>query len=151
HILGGSGLNSRLSAELREKRGLAYSAYSYFAPYALEGPFVLGAQTQRAQAPEALAAMRATLQKFVDEGPTEAELEAAKQNVVGGFVLRVDSNEKILEYLALIGFYDLPLDYIERFPREIEKVSLRQVRDAFRRRIDPARMVTVVVGPAPDS
>jgi zinc protease len=151
HILGGSGLNSRLSAELREKRGLTYSAYSYFAPYALEGPFVIGAQTQRAQAGEALQAMLATLRKFVDEGPTEAELAAAKQNVVGGFVLRVDSNEKILEYLALIGFYDLPLDYIERFPREIEKVTRQQVRDAFRRRIDPARMVTVVVGPASDS
>lgn len=151
HILGGSGLNSRLSAELREKRGLAYSAYSYFVPYALEGPFVIGAQTQRTQAAEALQALLGTLKKFVDEGPTEAELAAAKQNVIGGFVLRVDSNEKILEYLALIGFYDLPLDYIERFPREIEKVSRTQVRDAFRRRIDPARMVTVVVGPAPDS
>ena len=136
---------------MREKRGLTYSAYSYFAPYALEGPFVIGAQTQRAQAGEALQAMLATLRKFVDEGPTEAELAAAKQNVVGGFVLRVDSNEKILEYLALIGFYDLPLDYIERFPREIEKVTRQQVRDAFRRRIDPARMVTVVVGPASDS
>jgi zinc protease len=150
-ILGGGGLTSRLTAELREKRGLVYSVYSYFAPYSLEGPFVVGAQTQRAQAAEALAAMRSTLNRFVEEGPTDAELEAAKRNLVDGFVLRVDSNAKILEYLALIGYYDLPLDYIERFPREIQKVTTRQVRDAFRRRIDPKAMVTVIVGPAPQS
>jgi zinc protease len=146
-VLGGGGFNSRLSVELREKRGLTYSAYSYFAPFAVDGPFVLGAQTSREQAPAALSVMRETLERFVRDGPSEVELQEAKQNVVGGFVLRVDSNEKILEYLSLIGFYDLPLDYIERFPHEIEKVTLQQVRDAFRRRIDPARMVTVVVGP----
>jgi zinc protease len=150
-ILGGGGFAARLTAELREKRGLSYGAYSYFAPYLLEGPFVMAAQTRHEQSAEALAVMRATLKKFVDEGPTEAELDAAKQNVLGGFVLRVDSNEKILEYLALIGYYNLPLDYIDRFPREIEKLTLRQVHEAFRRFIDPARMVTVIVGPAPDS
>jgi zinc protease len=147
-ILGGGGFTSRLTAELREKRGLTYSAGSYFAAYAREGPFVLAAQTRREQADEALAVMRETLERFVREGPTEAELEAAKQNVIGGFVLRVDSNEKIHEYLGLIGFYDLPLDYLERFPREIEKLTLQQVRDAMRRRIDPSRLVTVVVGPS---
>ncbi|HWQ38290.1 MAG TPA: pitrilysin family protein [Burkholderiales bacterium] len=146
-VLGGGGWTSRLTAELREKRGLTYSAGSYFAPSALEGPFVLVAQTQRAQAAEALAVMRETLRRFVEEGPGKEELEAAKQNVIGGFVLRVDSNEKIHEYLGLIGFYDLPLDYIERFPREIGKLTVQQVREAVRRRIDPARMVTVVVGP----
>jgi zinc protease len=150
-ILGGGGFSSRLTAELRDKRGLTYSAYSYFAPYALEGPFVMAAQTRREQAAEALAVMRATLKQFVEEGPTEVELEAARQNVVGGFVLRVDSNQKILEYLALIGFYDLSLDYIEQFPREIQNVTLQQVRDAFRRRVDPEKMITVVVGPVPGS
>lgn len=149
-ILGGGGFTSRLTAELRDKRGLTYSTYSYFAPYLLEGPFVMAAQTRREQAAEALAVMRQALGSFVEHGPSQSELEAAKQNVLGGFVLRVDSNEKILEYLALIGFYDLPLDYIERFPREIENVTLQRVRDAFRRRLDPARMVTVVVGAPPD-
>jgi zinc protease len=147
-VLGGSGFTSRLTTELREKRGLTYSAGSYFTAYAREGPFVLTAQTQREQADEALGVMRRTLERFLQEGPTEAELEAAKQNVISGFVLRVDSNEEIHEYLALIGFYDLPLDYIDRFPREIEKLTLQQVRDAMRRRIDPSRMVTVVVGPS---
>jgi zinc protease len=92
--------------------------------------------------------MRQTLERFVRDGPSAIELEAAKQNAIGGFMLRVDSNEKLHEYLALIGFYDLPLDYIERFPKELEKLTLQQVRDAVRRRIDPSRLVTVVVGPS---
>jgi zinc protease len=147
-VLGGGGFTSRLTEELREKRGLTYSAGSYFAAYAREGPFVLAAQTRREQADEALTVMRQTLERFVRDGPSAIELEAAKQNAIGGFMLRVDSNEKLHEYLALIGFYDLPLDYIERFPKELEKLTLQQVRDAVRRRIDPSRLVTVVVGPS---
>ncbi|HUF21335.1 MAG TPA: pitrilysin family protein [Burkholderiales bacterium] len=147
HILGGGGFSSRLTVELREKRGLSYSSYSYFAPYAERGAFLVGVQTQKEQAGEALAVVRATLERFVTDGPTPEEIEAAKQNVVGGFVLRVDSNSKMHEYLAMIGFYGLPLDYIDTFPERIAALSVEQVADAFRRRVDPANMVTVVVGP----
>lgn len=150
HVLGGSGFASRLTDELREKRGLSYSAYSYFSPFAQPGPFVVEVQTRKDQAPEALEVLRHTLEQFVAEGPNANELEAAKQNVVSGFVLRLDSNSKILEYLSLIGFYRLPLDYVDRFPERIAAVTLAEVRDAFRRRIDPSRMVTVIVGPEPD-
>jgi zinc protease len=88
---------------------------------------------------------RATLAEFVKHGPTAEELEDAKRNIVGGFPLRIDSNRKIHEYLALIGFYRLPLDYLEDFVRRVERVSAAEIRDAFRRHVDPARMVTVVV------
>ena len=90
----------------------------------------------------------ATLEKFVAEGPTEAQLRAAKQYVVGGFALNIDSNAELADYLAMIGFYRLPLDYLERFPDEVEQVSLEQVRDALHRRLTPSRAVTVVVGPS---
>ena len=146
-ILGGSGFTSRLTEELRQRRGLTYSAYSYFAPYARQGPFSLVAQTMKEQAPEAVAVMRNVLSEFIAAGPTAAELDTAKRNAIGGFVLRLDSNSEILEYLCLIGFYDLPLDYVERFPQRIAALSGEQVREAFQRRVDPARLVTVVVGP----
>ncbi|WJW75747.1 pitrilysin family protein [Thiohalobacter sp. IOR34] len=146
YILGGGGLVSRISEEIREKRGLSYSAYSYFMPMARRGPFVLGLQTRSDQADEALSVLRETLRGFVAEGPTAAELEAAKKHITGGYALRIDSNGKILEYLAMIGFYGLPLDYLETFNARIEAVGLEQVRDAFRRRVQPARMVTVIVG-----
>ncbi len=146
YVLGGGGFSSRLNDEIRQKRGFAYSAYSYFNPLAQQGPFQIGLQTKKDQAEEALAVARDTLAKFVNNGPTQEEFEAAKQNIVGGFPLRIDSNRKILEYLSLIGFYRLPPSYLEDFPAKIEAVTLAEVKDAWRRRIDPARMVTVVVG-----
>lgn len=146
HILGGSGLVSLLSDEVREKRGLSYSVYSYFLPMRQPGIFMLGLQTKNEQANEALQVLTETLHRFIDEGPTEAELKAAKQNITGGFPLRIASNSKIIEYLAVIGFYDLPLDYLDRFSERVEAVTRQQIQDAFKRRIDPDKLVTVQVG-----
>jgi zinc protease len=146
YILGGGGFSSRITEEVRSKRGLAYSAYSYFSPMQERGPFVIGLQTRKDQAGEALAVVRATLKEFLADGPTADELLKAKQNLVGGFPLRIDSNRKILDYLGVIGFYHLPLTYLEDFVPSVEKVTLADIRDAFARRVDPARMVTVVVG-----
>ncbi|MCU7809360.1 MAG: insulinase family protein, partial [Candidatus Thiodiazotropha sp. (ex Semelilucina semeliformis)] len=81
HILGGSGLVSLLSDEVREKRGLSYSVYSYFLPMRQPGMFQLGLQTKNDQADEALRVLTDTLERFIKEGPTEAELKAAKQNI----------------------------------------------------------------------
>jgi zinc protease len=145
HVLGGGGFTSRITDEVRQKRGLAYSAYSYFSPLKREGPFQIGMQTQRSQAKEALAVARATLAEFVKSGPTEKELVAAKQNIIGGFPLRIDSNRKIHDNLAVIGFYRLPLTYLEDFSKNVERVTVADVADAFRRRVHPDRMVTVVV------
>jgi zinc protease len=146
YILGGGGFVSRLTEEVREKRGLVYSVYSYFMPLAELGPFQVGLQTKKEQANEALTLVRATLQAFIDNGPNEAELKAAKQNITGGFPLRLDSNSKILEYLALIGFYQLPLSYLDDFNQRVNQVTTAQIKQAFQRRIQPANMVTVVVG-----
>lgn len=146
HILGGSGLISRISEEVREKRGLSYSAYSYFIPMRAAGPFIAGLQTRNAEAEQALAVLRDTLRRFIEQGPSEAELVAAKKNITGGFPLRLDSNSKIVENLAVIGFYKLPLDYLDTFNRRVDAVTAAQIRDAFKRRIDPARMATVLVG-----
>ena len=147
-ILGGGGMTSMLNEELREKRGLTYSAYSYFSPYQRQGPFVISLQTRKDQAWEALDVALSTLEELVENGPSEEQLEAAKRYVVGGFALNVDSNAELANYLAVIGFYRLPLDYIDRFPQEIEKVTMEQISDALRRRLAPERTVTVVVGPS---
>ncbi len=145
HVLGGGGFTSRLNEEIRQKRGYAYSTYSYFNPLSAEGPFQVALQTKKEQVDAALKVAQDTLARFVADGPTPQELEAAKQNIIGGFPLRLDSNKKILDYLSIIGFYRLPLNYLEDFPRKIEDVTLEQIKDAWRRRIHPERMVTVVV------
>jgi len=146
HILGGSGLVSILSDEVREKRGLSYSVYSYFAPMRQYGQFQMGLQTKTTQVDEALQVLRDTLQHYIDQGPTEEQLKAAKENITGGFPLRIASNSKIVEYLSMIGFYGLPLDYLDRFTDRVEAVSVADIKEAFARRLDPQKLVTVVVG-----
>jgi zinc protease len=145
YILGGGGFVSRLTEEVREKRGLVYSVYSYFMPTAELGQFQIGLQTKREQSDEALKLVRDTLNKFVAGGVTEAELKAAKQNLVGGFPMRIDSNAKILDYLAMIGFYKLPLNYLDTFNDQVSKVTAAQIKEAFNSRIKTEKMVTVIV------
>ncbi|RCS56984.1 M16 family metallopeptidase [Parvibium lacunae] len=146
YILGGGGFASRLMAEVRDKRGLAYSVYSAFSPQAIPGPFQIGLQTKKEQAQLALQVTRDTLETFLREGPTQAELRAAKANLINGFPLRIDSNRKLLEQLAVIGFYGLPLNYLDDWPRQIERVSLADVRAAFQRKVRLEQLVTVIVG-----
>lgn len=146
YVLGGGGFVSRLTTEVREKRGYAYSAYSYFAPQQVAGPFQIGLQTRGNQTADALAVVRSTLAAFIADGPTKAELQAAKDNLVNGFGLRLDSNAKILGYVAVIGFYGLPLDWLDLYPRRVAAVTAEEVRDAFARRIRPEHLVTVTVG-----
>ena len=146
HILGGGGFTSRLTAEIREKRGLSYSTYSYFAPMRQSGPFIMGLQTRNDQADEALKLLNETLKNFIENGPTEEELKAAKQNITGGFALTLDSNAKIIDNIAAIGFYQLPLDYLDSYTTKVDAVTVEQIRDAFKRRLQPENMVTVMVG-----
>jgi len=146
YILGGGGFSSRLNEEVRQKRGLAYSVYSYFEPMLHGGKFQIGLQTQSGQAQTALQVVTDTLKRFLEQGPSAQELEEARNNLIGSFPLRIDSNAKIHEYLALIGFYRLPLTYLEDFVKNIEKVSVADVRAAFSRHVHIERLVVVMVG-----
>ncbi len=148
HVLGGGGLVSILFDEIRDKRGLSYSVNSHFTPMAELGPFTASLQTDNSQVEEAISVLREQISKFVSDGPTPQALEAAKQNLIGGFPLRIASNSKILEYLGMIGFYRLPLDYLTTFPDHVAEVTADDVRTAFQRRLNPEKMVLVVVGRA---
>ena len=148
YILGGGGFVSRLTNEVREKRALSYSVYSTFTPMAQKGPFQIGLQTKREQTDQALQVVRDTLSAFLRDGPTPAELKAAKDNLVGGFALRIDSNRKILANLAMIAWYRLPADYLDSWTRNVENVSIAQIRAAFQRKVVPSQLTTVIVGQA---
>ena len=150
HILGGGGFVSRLTEQVREKRGLSYSVYSGFAPGMHAGAFTIGLQTRPDQAAQAVAVAQEVVQNFVRQGPTEAELQAAKSNLVGGFALRIDSNRKLLGNVANIAWNRLPLDYLNTWTRQIERVSAADVQRAMARVLQPERMVTVVVGANPE-
>ncbi len=146
HILGGGGFVSRLTEQVREKRGLSYSVYSAFAPGLHAGAFTVGLQTRPDQAAQAVAVAKEVVQGFVREGPTPAELQAAKSNLVGGFGLRIDSNRKLLDNVANIAWNQLSLDHLDSWTRQIERLSTADVQRAMARVLQPERMVTVVLG-----
>ncbi len=151
YILGGGGFVSRLTKEVREKRGLAYSAYSYFSPMLQQGPYQAGLQTRKDQSDEALQVVRDSIATWLRDGPTTAELTAAKDNLIGGFALRIDNNRKILDNISVIGYYQLPLDYLDTWTDKVAKVTVADIRAAFARKLSLDRMVTVVVGAEADA
>ena len=146
YILGGGSFVSRLTTEVRERRGLSYSVFSDFSPGLHAGAFTIGLQTRPDQADEAVQVVRDVLTGFVKGGPTEVELEAAKSNLIGGFALRIDSNRKLLGNVANIAWNGLPLDYLDTWTQQVARVSVADVRDAFSRTLQPSAMVTVIVG-----
>ena len=145
YSLGGGGFVSRLMKEVRDKRGYAYSVYSYFAPMRQTGPFQIGLQTKRSQAKDAIKVTRDVLDGFLKDGPTEDELSAAKANLTGSFPLRLDSNKKLLENVAVIGFYGLPLDYLDQYQAKVQAVTVDQIKAAFARHVRPENLITVTV------
>jgi zinc protease len=145
YTLGGGGFVSRLVKEVREKRGFAYSVHSYFQPNQELGPFNVGLQTKRAQAGEALEVVRKVLGEFLREGPSEDELKAAKANLIGGFALNLDSNKKLITQVSAIGFYGLPLDWLDQYTERLARVKVADVKAAFARHVALDRLSVVTV------
>jgi len=146
HPFGGSGFSSRLVETIREERGLAYSVSSYFSPMRERGPFMMSLQTRVDQTDEALQLLRSELDKYVAKGADKDELEDSISNITGSFPLSLDSNSKILGFLAMIAFYDLPEDYLETYIENIRKVDRSDIREVLKNRIDVDHLVTVIVG-----
>jgi len=146
YILGGGGFVSRLMSEVREKRGLAYSVFSYFAPGKDNGIFQAGLQTKNDQASQALEVMSSTIAQFIADGPTPSELVAAKANLVNGYPLRIDNNRKLLDNISSIAWNDLPLDTMDVWTKQVEAVTLEQVKAAFQKHLAMDRMKIVVLG-----
>ena len=146
YVLGGGGFVSRLMAEVREKRGLAYSVFSYFIPGKENGIFQAGLQTKSDQAALALEVMSSTTAQFIADGPTPSELVAAKANLVNGYPLRIDNNRKLLDNVSSIAWNDLPLDTMDVWTKQVEAVTLDQVNAAFKKYLAMDRMKIVVLG-----
>lgn len=146
YILGGGGFVSRLMSEVREKRGLAYSVFSYFAPGKDVGIFQAGLQTKNDQATLALEVMSSTIENFIAKGATQSELAAAKSNLINGYPLRIDNNRKLLDNVSSIAWNGLPLDTMETWTLKVEAVTLDQVSAAFQKYLAMDRMKIVILG-----
>ena len=146
HVLGGNGLVSQLSQEIREKRGLAYGAYSGFSPMQQTGPFLINLQTRNDQVDTALQVTQTTLREFTDKGPAAQALEEARQNITGGFALDLAGNGKLAGALGLIAFYGLPLDYLQNYIGLMNGITLEQAKATWQRHVQPDKLITVIVG-----
>ena len=145
-IFGGSGFSSILNEEIRQDRGLSYSVYSYFSAMRSQGPFTISLQTKTENVNEALKVVRENLTNFIDKGPTQEQLDTAIQNITSSFPLNTASNSSIVSYLGSIGFYSLPLDYLDTFTQKAARVSIDDIKTAFSQVIKPEKMVTITLG-----
>ena len=146
YILGGGGFDSRLMKVLRDRHGYTYGVHSTLEPATEAGMFTIGYSTQKKNTKDSLVQAQAVIKQFIEEGPTEEELAQAKANIIGSFPLRFDSNAKLVKYLSIIGYHNLPNDYLEAYPKAIGKLTVEQVKDAWQRRVKPEDLHIVVVG-----
>jgi zinc protease len=148
-IVGGGVMSSRLWEEVREKRGLAYSVHTSVQPYKHTSIFSGGVATKNEEIGQSMDLIRAELKRVAEEGPTQEELDFAKGYLTGSFALRFDSNSKIANQLLWFWQEDLGKDYIDRRNKEIQAVTLEQVRSVAKRLFngDDELIVTIVGKP----
>lgn len=146
YSLGGGGFQSRMMDEIRDKRGLSYGAYSYFLPMQETGPFISSLSTKNEKAEEAFTVSKEVIDDFLKTGPSDKELELAKKNITGGFPLTISSNKKLVSTLAAIGFYSLPVDYLDTYIDRVNALGRKEVTQAMQSVLSSANRVTVIVG-----
>ncbi len=146
-ILGGGGFGTRLMEEVREKRGLTYGVYSGFSAMQARGPFMINLQTRAELSEGTLALVQSILRDYLANGPTEKELDDAKREMLGSFPLSTASNADIVGQLGAMGFYDLPLTYLDDFMSEVQGLSVEQVKAAMNRHLSADKLVIVTAGP----
>ncbi|MGY1450552.1 M16 family metallopeptidase [Pseudomonas chlororaphis] len=146
-ILGGGGFGTRLMSEVREKRGLTYGVYSGFSPMQARGPFMINLQTRAEMSEGTLKLVQDVLADYLKTGPTQKELDDAKRELAGSFPLSTASNADIVGQLGAIGFYNLPLSYLEDFMQQSQSLTVEQVRDVLNKHLGADKMVIVTAGP----
>ena len=146
-IFGGGGFGTRLMSEVREKRGLTYGVYSGFSAMQARGPFMINLQTRAELSEGTLALVKQLLGDYLRDGPTQQELDNAKRELAGSFPLSTASNAAIVGQLASMGFYDLPLSYLDDFMRDVQNLTTEQVKAAMAKHLDPEALVVVTAGP----
>jgi zinc protease len=145
HILGGSGFASRLMEEVREKRALVYGVGSSLLPMHQTGPWFVSLKTANANASEALRVVQETVMGLLKDIP-QTELDEHKDNIIGGFALETDSNKDIVAYLAMMGFYDLPNDWLVTFPDKVRAIDRDTLMKVVQFHLKPERWTGVVLG-----
>ncbi|MEZ5923994.1 MAG: pitrilysin family protein [Hyphomicrobiaceae bacterium] len=146
YILGGGGFNSRLMEEVREKRGLAYSVYTYLQSYKNASVYLGGVATKNDAVKTSLEVIRSELERMAAQGPTEQELADAKSYLTGSYALRFDSSSKIAGQLLGIQIEDLGIDYVDKRNSLVEAVTIDDIRRVAKRLLQPGNLIVTIVG-----
>jgi len=147
-ILGGGAFGTRLMSEVREKRGLTYGVYSVFSPMQVRGPFMINLQTRAELSEGTLKLVQDILTDYLKTGPTQQELDDAKRELAGSFPLSNASNASIVGQLGAIGFYNLPLTWLEDYMQQSQALTTEQVKAALNKHLAADKMVIVTAGPS---
>jgi zinc protease len=150
-ILGGDTLSSRLGTEIRDRQGLTYGIYSYFAAGKYPGPFLIQMQTSAEDTPAAIASTLSLLRQLVELGISEAELSAAKRTLVNSYPVELASLDTLARAILGNEVYGLAIAEIRQFPEHIEAVTLADVEDAIQGLIHPQNIAVVTAGPTVSS
>ncbi|MDD9912879.1 MAG: pitrilysin family protein [Alphaproteobacteria bacterium] len=145
-ILGGGGFRSRFMDQVREKRGLAYSVYSYFAPMPHAGSFTAQVQTSNDKVDEAINLMKDQMRDIQNKGVEKDEFADDVSYLTGSFPLRLDSNDKILGYLTVMQMENLGKDYLTTWADKVSALKQEDMQRVAKRLLHPENVVTVIVG-----
>ena len=149
YILGGGGFSSRTMDSIRNEKGLAYSVYSHFSAERMRGEFQLVMQTKNETAQEAIQIAREEIRRIREAPVSEQELGDAKDFLTGSFPLRLDTNRKVANFLAQVEYFQLGLDYPDRYPDLIGQITRDDVARVARQYLQPEKLITVIVGNLP--
>ena len=146
YILGGGGFGSRLTEEIRVKRGLAYSVASFFDADKYQGSFQVAMQTKNQSARESIALVLREMERIRKELVSEEEIGRAKAYLVGSFPLRVDTQSELANFLTQVEYYGLGLNYPEKYPSLINSVTREDLLRAGKMYLHPEEIILVIVG-----
>ncbi len=146
YIFGGGGFASRLTEEVRNKRGLAYSVYSFFDPGKYPGSFQIELQTKNSSAREAISLSLQQMERIRKEPVSEKELEGARKYLIGSFPMRFDNQSKLANFLTQIEYYGLGLDYPEKYPSILKAITREEILRVAQTYLHPENYLLVVVG-----
>jgi zinc protease len=146
HILGGGAFTSRLFQEVREKRGLAYSVGTSLVSYRSAAMTWGYTATKNERVGEAMQVISDEIMRLKQEGPTDEELQKAKDYLVGSYALGFDTSTKIAHTMVQIAFEGLGVDYIARRNALVAAVSQEDIHTAAERLFGDGRMLTVIAG-----
>jgi zinc protease len=146
YVVGGGGFSSKLMQEVREKRGLAYSVYTYLYPLDHAGIFAGGVATENKTVGQSLDLIKTELEHAAQGGLTPEELRTAKDYLIGSFALRFDTSAKIAAQLLAIQLDNLGIDYIDRRNGEIEAVTAADIKRVAKRLLEPKNLIVTVAG-----